>query len=57
MRAKFWQKIMKGRYHLEDLGTDNWIILNWILEKEKGRIWTGFVCHKMWANDRQQRTL
>jgi hypothetical protein len=28
---------MKGRYHLEDLGTDNWIILNWILKEEVSR--------------------
>jgi hypothetical protein len=55
MYTQFWQQILKGRYHLQDLGTDNWIILKWILEK--GKIWTGFVCPKMWTSDGQLRTL
>jgi hypothetical protein len=28
---------LKGRDHMEDLGTDRWIILEWILAKQCGR--------------------
>lgn len=40
---------------LQDLGTDNWIILKWILER--GIMKTGFVYRKMWTSDGQLRTL
>jgi hypothetical protein len=32
---------LKGREHLEDLGMDRKIILEWIFEKECGKLWTG----------------
>jgi hypothetical protein len=33
MHAIFWLENVKGRDHLEDLGIDRKIILEWILEK------------------------
>jgi hypothetical protein len=33
MRTIFWFKNLKGRDHLEDLGMDERIILEWNLEK------------------------
>jgi len=37
-----WKKV-KGRVHLEDLGVDGRIILEWILGKFGGRVWTEFI--------------
>jgi hypothetical protein len=34
---------LKGRDNLEDLGVDGKIILGWILRKQDGRVWTGFI--------------
>jgi len=31
---------MKGRDHAKDLGVDGKIILEWILEKQGGKMWT-----------------
>jgi hypothetical protein len=31
---------LKGRDHLEDLSVDGKITLEWILEKEGGKVWT-----------------
>jgi hypothetical protein len=31
------------RDHLENLGVDGTIILEWILEKYVGRVWNGFI--------------
>jgi hypothetical protein len=33
---------LKGRGHLENLGVDGRIILQWILGKRDGKVWTGF---------------
>jgi hypothetical protein len=35
---------MKGSDHLEDLGIDKKIILDWILGKLDGDVWTGCTC-------------
>jgi hypothetical protein len=43
---------MKGRDQSEDLGTDGSIILKWILEKEVGKVWTGFIWVRIGTNDR-----
>jgi hypothetical protein len=37
----------KGRDHLEDVGVDCKIILEWILGKYDGRLWTGFIWLRM----------
>jgi hypothetical protein len=34
---------LKGGDHLEDLDIDWRIILEWILGKYSGRLWTGFI--------------
>jgi hypothetical protein len=43
MSAVFWLRKLKGRGHLEDLGVDGKIILEWILGQYGGRVWTGLV--------------
>jgi hypothetical protein len=39
----FWVENVKGRDHLEDLSMDGKIILEWILGKWAGRVWTGCI--------------
>jgi hypothetical protein len=34
---------LKGRDHLEDLGVDGRIILEWILGKQGGKVWAGCI--------------
>jgi hypothetical protein len=34
---------LKVRNHVEDIGADEKIILGWILGKQCGKVWTGFV--------------
>jgi hypothetical protein len=41
MHTKFWSENLAGREHSEDLGVDGRIILELILEKLDGRVWTG----------------
>jgi len=40
MHTKFLSENLKGRDHLEDLGIDRKIILEWILGKQSGKVWT-----------------
>jgi hypothetical protein len=40
MRTKFWSGNLKGRDYSEDLGIDGKIILEWILRKLEGKVWT-----------------
>jgi hypothetical protein len=35
--------ILKGRDHAEDLHVDGKMIFEWILEKQGGKVWTGFI--------------
>jgi len=37
----FCHKNLKGRNHSEDLAVDGKIILEWILGKQSGKVWTG----------------
>jgi len=50
MCTKFWLEDMKGRDHLEDLGIDGMITLEWILRKLGGEsvVWVHM------AEDREQ---
>jgi hypothetical protein len=43
---------LKRRDHLKDLGVDGRTILDWILGKEGGKLWTGFVWLRIGADDR-----
>jgi len=43
MRTEFSLGNLKGRDHLEELGIDRKIILEWILRNSGGRVWTGFM--------------
>jgi hypothetical protein len=38
---------LKGRDHLQERGTDVRIILEWILRKQGGRVWTGCIWPRM----------
>jgi hypothetical protein len=41
---KFWSENPKGKYHSEHLGVELKIILEQILEKYDGKVWTGCIC-------------
>jgi hypothetical protein len=41
MHRIFWLENLKGRDDLEDLGVDGKIILERVLRKQDGRLWTG----------------
>jgi hypothetical protein len=43
MDTKFQSENLKGRDHLEDLGVYGKIILEWILGKYGGEVWTGCI--------------
>jgi len=43
MPTIFYLKNLKGQDHLEDLGIYEKIILEWILRKYGGKVWTGFI--------------
>jgi hypothetical protein len=49
MHTVFWLEYLKGRDHLEDLGTDK-IILERILGKQGGKVWTGFIWLRIGAS-------
>jgi hypothetical protein len=35
---------LKGRHHLKDQGVDGKITVEWVLGKQGGNVWTGFIC-------------
>jgi hypothetical protein len=43
MRTKFYSVNLKGKYHSDELGVDGRMILDWILGKQGGKVWTGFI--------------
>jgi hypothetical protein len=43
LATKFWSENLKGRDHSEDLCTDEKIILEWILGKWGGKVWTEYM--------------
>jgi len=47
MHTIFWLENLKGRDHLEDLGTDGKIILELIAGKLGRKIWAGFICLRL----------
>jgi hypothetical protein len=43
MHTKIWSENLKGESHSADSGIDYKIILEWILSKYGGNVWTGFM--------------
>jgi hypothetical protein len=43
MHTKFWLEDLKGRDHSEEQGVDERIKLKWILERQRVKLWTGFI--------------
>jgi hypothetical protein len=43
MHTLFWLQNLKGRDHFEDIEVNERIILEWILGKYVGKLWTGFI--------------
>jgi len=43
MRTKLWTEYLTRRNHSKVQGIDESIILEWILKKECGMLWTGFI--------------
>jgi hypothetical protein len=43
MHTKFWSENLHGKHHVEELGVGECIILEWILGKQDGNVWTGFI--------------
>jgi hypothetical protein len=43
----FWEETLKGRDHVQDLGVDVRIILEWVLWKYGGKVWTGRIWFRM----------
>jgi len=50
MHTVFWLENLKGRDHSEDLGM-NGRILEWILEKFGGNMWTGVIWLRIGTSD------
>jgi hypothetical protein len=50
MYIKFWLGNLKGRDQSEYQGVDERIILEWILKKLVGRLWTGCIWLRIGAN-------
>jgi hypothetical protein len=43
MHTKSWSENLKGRDYAEDQSVDKRIILEWILGKYGGKVWTGCI--------------
>jgi hypothetical protein len=43
MYTEFWSGNLKGRDHMEDLGVDGRIIIEWVLKKLGGNVWIKFI--------------
>jgi hypothetical protein len=43
MHTVLWLVNLKGRDHFEELGADGRKILEWILGKQSGKLWTGCI--------------
>jgi len=39
----YWLKNLKGRENSEEVGVDRKIILEWMLRKWDGKLWTGLI--------------
>jgi hypothetical protein len=53
MSTKFWSEKLKGVIdHPEDQSVDGRIILEWILEKQGEKVWTGCIWLRIKTSDR-----
>jgi hypothetical protein len=50
MPTIFWVENLKGRDHEEDIGVNEWILLEWMLGKYGGKVWTGFIWLRIETN-------
>jgi hypothetical protein len=50
MHTTFWSENLKGRDQSEDLGVDGKMILEMILGKYGGKVWTGFIWLRIGTN-------
>jgi hypothetical protein len=51
LRTKFWFESLNRKDHSEDLGEGGKIILKWILGKQGGNVWTGFLSLRIVGGD------
>jgi hypothetical protein len=52
MRTIIWLENQNERDYLEDLGVDGVIVLDCILGKQGGKVWTGFIWLRIGAGGR-----
>jgi hypothetical protein len=52
MLTRFCLENLKGRNHTADLGVDGRILLEWILQKYDGKVWTGMIWHRIETSGR-----
>jgi hypothetical protein len=55
MHTKFWPETLNGRDDSEDRSIDGKIILEWILGKQGGKVWTGCIWVRIQTNGRLLR--
>jgi hypothetical protein len=51
MRTEFWSGNPKGRDYSGDLDVDGRIILEWILGRYGGNLWTGYIWLRIGSSD------
>jgi hypothetical protein len=51
MHATFWFNYLKGRDHLENLGVDGKVMLEWISGKQGGNMWTECIWLRIGTSD------
>jgi hypothetical protein len=52
MHIEYWWESQKERDHCEDHGVYAWTILNWILERYDGMVWSGLIWLRIGTNGR-----
>jgi hypothetical protein len=50
VQVECWSENLKGRDISEDLIVDGKTILEWLLEKQGGKVWSGFIWLMIWAS-------
>jgi hypothetical protein len=51
MHTEFWSENLKGGDRLEDVGMAGRMILDWIPNKQFGRVWAGFTRLRIGISD------